>query len=708
MRSSVPRTKVRLWMSLFLAVAGSVGICVAAGPLSFGPNPPIILISVDTLRADRLSCYGSVRAGTPNMDAVSKDGTLFFAISSQVPMTLPSHTSLFTSNYPFVTGIEDNGQELRPNAVTLATLLKAHGYRTAAFVGGYVLDRRFGLNRGFDDYDSTFDVYQQAGKDPGDIKRLGEDVVRAATNWLRANSDQPFFLFLHLYDLHTPYNFPAAFRPRKGETGYDAEVRYVDQVLGGFWEFLSRQHLLEKSLVVLTSDHGEGLGDHGETTHAYFIYQSTLWVPLIIHWPAGVGTFPQRVDTPASLLDVAPTVLQVAGVPRPPQFQGQGLIDLLQPNSGQAPREIYSESLYAHYHFACSPLLSLRVGRYKYIEVPKPELYDLRGDPGEKHSLYAEQKTLALALRERLLKLHSRFASTSSPAGGPLDAQAVARLMALGYVAVGEPHTESSSTGADPKDRLSGYEEYANAIALASSGRLQESNALFERLLTKYPELEEARMALGLNYQRLGEHAKAAPCFREVLKKSPLDARAHYNLAVSGVALHQLDEATKELQAALAISPNYTNAEDLLGRVDIQKGDFDQAQSHFRHVLTVEPSDFYAHSNLGTLAAVQKQWDQAKAHLQAALKAAPDDPQTHNTLGSVYFEQADLSAASREYEEAIRLDPKLASAHFNMGLILVKQNRKSEAAEEFRRALALDPKYQSARMALDRLTGAAN
>ena len=697
---------MRLWVVVFWAAAAGVRLCAAAGP-SFGPNPPIILISVDTLRADRLSCYGSERTSTPNMDALSKGGTRFLAISSQVPMTLPSHTSLFTSNYPFATGIEDNGQELRPNAVTLATVLKAHGYRTAAFVGGYVLDRRFGLGQGFDEYDSTFDLNHQAGKDPGDVKRLGEDVVRAASNWLQTNSDHPFFLFLHLYDLHTPYNFPPAFRPRGDETGYNAEVRYVDHVLGDFWEFLSRQHLLEKSLVVLTSDHGEGLHDHGETTHAYFIYQTTLWVPLIIHWPAGVRAFPQRADTPASLLDIAPTILQVSGVPRPPQFQGQGLMDLLQANPGQAQREVYSESLYAHYHFGCSPLLGLRVGRYKYIEAPKPELYDLSGDPGEKHNLYAEQKSVALALRERLLKLHSRFASASSPPGPPLDAEAVARLQSLGYVAVSEPHAGSSSTGADPKDRLASYEEYGTAIALVSSGHLQESNTLLERLLAKYPDLEEARMTLGLNYQRVGVHAKAAPCFREVLKKSPLNARAHYNLAVSLVALHQLDDATKELQAALTISPNYTNAEDLLGSAAIQKKDFEQAQSHFRHVLTIEPNDFYAHYNLGTLAAVQKQWDQARDHLQAALKASPDDSQTHNTLGSVYLQQGDLAAAGREYAEAIRLGPKLAAAHFNMGLVLEKQNRQSEAVGELRQALALDPNYQPARAALERLKGSA-
>jgi tetratricopeptide (TPR) repeat protein len=405
------------------------------------------------------------------------------------------------------------------------------------------------------------------------------------------------------------------------------------------------------------------------------------------------------------LLDLAPTILQFAGVPRPSQFQGQGLLELVKPGAERPQREIYSESLYAHYHFACSPLLSLRVARYKYIEAPKPELYDLVEDPAEKHNLYGEKKSTALALRQRLLRLRSRFRQTPSTEGGPLDHETIARLMSLGYVAVSYPPAESAQRGADPKDRISSYEEYGYALALASSGRLEESNSLLERLLTKYPDLTDPRMTLGLNYQRRAEHAKAALSFREVLKSYPLNARAHYNLAVSCVALHQLDEAVKELQAALAISPNYANAEDLLGTVYVQKRDFEQAQSHFRHVLTVDPNDFYAHYNLGALAAVQKQWDQAEDHLQAALKVDPDDPETHNTLGGVYLERGDLSQASREFGEAIRLNPKFAVAHYNMGLVMEKQRKESQAAQEFRRALAADPQYQPARLALDRLEG---
>ena len=224
-----PAARCRCLVAVIFLVATLV--CFAPPVMADEPLPSIILISVDTLRADRLSCYGYRGRPTPHIDALAKGGTLFSQVSSQVPLTLPSHVSLLTSSYPFSNGITDNGQQLGPNAVTLATLLKSRGYRTAAFVGGFVLDRRFGLNQGFDFYDSPFDLHRRRGIDPGDVKRLGEEVVRAANHWLEENSGQPFFLFLHLYDLHTPYDLPAALRKRFPGPGYEAELAYVDEVL---------------------------------------------------------------------------------------------------------------------------------------------------------------------------------------------------------------------------------------------------------------------------------------------------------------------------------------------------------------------------------------------------------------------------------------------------------------------------------------------
>ena len=287
-------------------------------------SPSVILISVDTLRADHLSCYGYRGLQTPHIDAIAQGGTLFTEVNTQVPLTLPSHVSLLTSTYPFWNGVEDHAEPLPGGIVTLAMVLKSRGYDTSGFVGGFVLDRQFGLDKGFDVYNSPFDSQGQPGIDPADLKRPGEEVAQSATRWLEKNSTHPFFVFLHLYDLHTPYELTPAQRARFGGGGYDAELRYVDEVLGGFWGFLSRKNLLQNTLIVFLADHGESLGEHGEMTHGYFIYQSTLRVPLMIHWPAGPMTFPARVAEPVGLIDYGADDSAVPGGRHAPtSFRGE-------------------------------------------------------------------------------------------------------------------------------------------------------------------------------------------------------------------------------------------------------------------------------------------------------------------------------------------------------------------------------------------------
>jgi len=669
-------------------------------------SPPVILISVDTLRADRLSCYGYKVRATPHIDRMAEGGTLFAQVSSQVPLTLPSHVSLLTSTYPFANGIEDNGEQLPPDAVTLASVLKSQGYRTAAFVGGFVLDRRFGLDRGFDLYDSPFNLRRQAGKDPGDIKRFGEDVAAAATRWLEQNADRPFFVFLHLYDLHTPYELPPEER-RRG-SGYEAELGYVDEVLGKFWNFLEQRDLLSRALVVFTSDHGESLGEHGEGTHGYFIYQSTLRVPLIIHWPAGSAPSEhrppaRRVDEPVSLLDVAPSVLQLVGVARPGEFQGRSLVGLTGTLKSAAAEEIYSESLYPHSHFGTSALRSLRAGRYKYVEAPRPEFYDLATDPSEKQNLYASRKSLAVTFRDRLAALRARFRSDSRPGSRALSPEAVERLNSLGYVAVSGARSSSSESGADPKDRIADYESYGRAIALGSAGHLSEANAVLGQLLEKDPNLLEVRASLGLNEQKLGRHAEAAESFRAVLKQDPLHVLAHFDLGVSEYALGRRDEAAKELEATLALAPYYTRAEELLATLWLEKKDYARARTHLNHLLTVDPADYAANYNLGALDTLDGNWQEGERHLRAALDADPNSAEAHNTLGSLYLRREELERAQQEFIEAIRLDSKFAGAHYNLGMIFRRQQKNEEAAREFRQALAADPQFRPAREALDRL-----
>jgi choline-sulfatase len=661
-------------------------------------RPNIILISVDTLRADRLRANSPSAEATPNIDKLLDGGTSFSQETSMVPLTLPSHVSTLTSTYPFVTGVEDNGDRLAPGAVTLAGTLRSHGYHTAAFLGSFVLDRRFGLDQGFDTYDSPSASLNSDSSDPGDIKRKGEAVAEAGEMWLNTHADRPFFLFLHIYDLHTPYNLTAAEEAKYGK-GYDGELRYIDHVIGDVWDYLAAHDLVDKSLIVFTSDHGEGLGDHGEITHGFFIYQSTLHVPLIIHWPAGRALMPERVDTPATLLDLSPTILDAVRLAVPQAMQGKSLLA-----AAGSRRDIFSESLYPRKHFGTSALASLRSGHYKYIEAPRPEFYDLAQDPGELTNLYAGRASIASAYRERLTQLRQIYKPRAQGAQNALSPEAIERLHALGYLTGSNSAPSPATSAVDPKDRIANYEEYGRAISLATLGQLEEANSALKAILARNQGLSDVRLTLGLNQQRMGKDAEAIDQFRAVLAVDPASAIAHFDVGLSYYNLRQYDKADKELNVALAITPGYAKAELLLARTLAQKGEYDQAAAEFNHILEQTPDSYGAHDGLGTLAAMRGDWNESEKQLKAALSIEPAAAETHNTLGNVYLRKGEMTLARSEFEESVRLKPNYAAAHYNLGMTLVALKELEGARSEFEKALSADPNYLPARDALARFT----
>ncbi|MGO8792421.1 MAG: sulfatase-like hydrolase/transferase [Terriglobia bacterium] len=671
----------------------------------------VILISVDTLRADHLGCYGYRALPTPHIDAMTAGATQFMSVESQVPLTLPSHVSLLTSTYPFWNGVEDNGDLLARGAVTLAGILKSRGYRTAGFIGGFTLDRRFGLDQGFDVYDSPFDLSKQQGTDQLDLKRPAREVTQAARKWLEENSDQPFFLFLHLYDLHKPYSLTADTRARFQGREYDGALSEVDAALGDFWSFLAAKRLIDDSVVAFLSDHGESLGEHGERTHGYFIYESTLRVPLIIHWPRGAAHFPSRIDFPAGLVDVAPTIVQFLGFSEPPQFQGRSLLEMMNGKTPPSPREIYSESLYAHNHYGCSALRSLRVGNYKYISAPQAEFYDLAADPAEQNNLYTRSNSLALAYHERLQHLRTQFGSANRTQPSAVSPEVARALSSLGYVAATSGHAPNSDSGPDPKTRLDDYLKTEEATTLSFAGQLPQSVEILKGVLDKDPDLIDTRNLLAMFQQKVGHPEDAAESFRKVLERDPYNLMAHYNLGVQYFDLHRLDDAAKELQATVAIgSPRGAAveqltrpSEEMLGKIWLEKKDFGRAREQFNHLLTVYPRDFAAHYNLGWLASEERNWDEATRQLSAAVEIEPNNALAHNALGTIYLDTGDLAEARTQFGMAIKLDPKFAQAHYDLGLALSKSNKKDDATREFKKALELDPKFLPARTALEQL-----
>jgi choline-sulfatase len=567
----------------------ALGIAMAIPlSLSFGQDrsqpPSVILISIDTLRADHLSAYGYQKIKTPNIDSFAKQGTIFTDVSSQIPLTLPSHTSLFTSTYPFENGIEENAEPVPSGAVTLASVLRSHGYRTAAFVGSNMLDRRFGLDNGFEEYDSPFGSPASGSSNPYSTRsrRDGALVLRAASAWLASHRDSPVFVFVHLFDLHTPYKLAAANSSNEPESGgYDAELAYVDQIVGRFQQSLEKNDWWRKSLVVLLADHGESLGDHGELSHGYFIYESTLHVPLIVHWPEGAPGLGARISQPAGLIDVAPTILDALHIEAPPTFSGSSLL--------RANREhpVASESVYARDAFRWAALRSVRIGPWKYIDAPHAELFDLSKDPKELSNVAHANSAQAAALRSELDRLIARHVrSGPAPALDTSDAARTA-LGSLGYLSGGP--RKPMQNAPDPKDRLLEYQMFDRALDAMYSQRLDAAIRGFERVLARDSNNLPARGTLGDAFLRAGKP----------------------------------DDAVREWTAALSFDPEYAPAAQALGEYYTSRQDWTKAREFLQKALAASPRDATVRFELGVAERNLGMFKEATENLRAACGANP-------------------------------------------------------------------------------------
>jgi choline-sulfatase len=595
-------------MGMLAGVAvAALGLPPQAAAQVTAQQTPVILISIDTLRADHLSAYGYRPIHTPNIDsfalpaggqaggqagdqagdqAVNRaagHGTLFANAESQIPLTLPSHLSLFTSTYPFANQIEENAERVPDGVVTLASVLRSRGYHTAGFVGCVFLERQIGIGQGFDVYDSPFNfpvlsplsgsmlagtrLNQYTVRD----RRDGALVTAAASRWLAAHRGEPVFVFVHLFDMHKPYHVPASFRAKQPLLGYDAELEYVDHLMGSFQQALKDQGWWDRSLVVLLADHGESLGEHGEDSHGTFIYQSTLQVPLMIHWPAGAPDQPGSVGLPVALIDVAPTVLDFLHVPPPPSFAGRSLMD--QAGAGRPgfdSHPVYAESLHTHDAFGWAPLRSLRDGDFKYIEAPTPELYNLRDDPHEQRNLARAAPARALALKGQLAQLLARYPPAGPASAQPVSSAAQAQLKSLGYLAPGS-RPVLSSDGPNPKDRMAEFRLYERSQAALYQGRTAEAIGMLLQVLARDPNNTLARRDLGGCYveQRMWAQARAA--FEKVLERAPEDYVTHFELGLAEEHLGLLKDARAHLETACRIAPEAEQCRHELETMDHNK-----------------------------------------------------------------------------------------------------------------------------------------
>jgi len=626
--------------------------------------PNVVVITIDTLRADHLGCYGYKQIRTPHIDALAADATRFERAYTAVPVTLPSHTVMFTGTYPMLSGMHDfAANKLNPTQPTLASVLKEHGYATAAVIGSAVLDSRFGLNRGFDFYYDHFDFNRLQESNLEEMERPGNLVADVTLDWLSKNYSKKFFLWMHLYDPHYPYRPPAPYSEKYKASPYDGEIAFADTQVGRLIRFLKSKDLYANTLIVLSGDHGESLGEHGEKTHGFFIYNATLHVPLIIHLPSGhpPGAASRRiVPDLVSLADLMPTVLQALKVNVPSQVQGRNLLLLMKKVEPVEARSLYAETFLPRLHFNWSELRGAETANYHFIDAPKPELYDLAKDPGETQNLYPEKKAVAEEMRARLAAMIRQYSAGQELAEKTgLDPALMERLKSLGYAGFSGGGSPSITDRAlpDPKDRVQVYELISGAIAQSQHGDYPDSTEKLNLALKTEPDSVPVRYLLGLNYYRM----------------------------------HDFSNAVAQLERVLQLSPEYALAAFQLGMAYARAGDFDHAIQALKRALELDATNFSAAYNLGIVYQQKQMVTEAMAAFRQSLGIAPDYPLAHRGLGEALLYQGQVDDALTELRRAVELSPLDPVNHAALAKALAAKGLDNEAQEEMRKAQQARP-----------------
>lgn len=601
-------------------------------------RPPVILISIDTLRSDHLPAYGYRGIATPAIDRLAADGIVFEHAFSHVPLTLPSHASIFTGLLPAHHGVRDNaGFRLDAKTPTIASMLRAHGYATGGVVSAYVLRAATNASIGFDAYDDHIAMIE--GAPTGNLARPGRESVHIAKQWIATKTAQPFFAFVHLFEPHAPY-----------EPTYDGEIVTTDALVGELLDSLRASGIYDDALIILLSDHGEGLGDHGEQEHGVLLYREALQVPLIVKLPRNErrGT---RIDDVVQLIDVLPTIAAVTGAIAP-HTDGRSLLD------APSHRAVHGETLYPRLHLGWSELRSLIEWPHHLIDGPKPELYDLERDSRETHDLRETERRVYAKLRNDIA------AAPSAPTNAQrIDPEEARKLAALGYVSAQSPTMAPSTL--NPRDHLQDLEALKQVTELMAARRFPEAAALMERLLASNPGWSDLRDQLGVAYEQMHDLARAEKAYRDAIRTTP-ELASEFALSLANVLVERgaLDDAEGHAKLALAHSP--AAAHEILARVAAARGDFAAAKRE----AELAQSDF----------------------LLAQILLAQNDPQSA------------LAALQRIYTASRAKKAQLPSGYFAVaGEVFLKLGRREEARLAFQQAVQLHPEDRDLRERLSML-----
>lgn len=627
--------------------------CAFAASTNPAPAPNVVFITIDTLRPDHLGCYGYKQIQTPNIDSLAAESARFTRAYTSVPVTLPSHTIIFTGSYPMLSGVHDfAGNRLGASQQTLASVLKEAGYTTGAVVGSAVLDSRFGLNRGFDFYYDHFDFNRLQESNLDEMERPGNVVADVALDWLAKNTGNKFFLWMHLYDPHFPYRPPSPYSEQYADRPYDGEIAFADAQVGRLLQFLKQKNLYQNTLIVMSGDHGESLGEHGEQTHGFFIYNSTLHVPLIIHLPG--KSRPQVIDDLANLADLMPTTLHVLKLEVPSRVQGENLLALMDKSSPGDARDLYAESFLPRLHFNWSELRGLETANYHYIDAPRPELYDLNKDPGEAVNLLGEKKAVAEEMHHRLQKTIAQYSASQELAEKTgLDPVLMERLKSLGYAGFSGGSTPAGGRPLpDPKDRIQTYELFSTAMSESQHGDFSSSSQKLEAVLKTDPDSVPAHYLLGLNLYRTEDFARSVSELERVVQLSPDYALAVYQLGLSYARAGRLDDSIQSLKRALTLDGTNFSAAYNLGAAYLQQKRVSEATAAFRQSVSINPDYAQGRLAVGEMLLYQGATDDALIELQRAEELAPQNPATHKALARAFAAKGMTQQAEAELRKA--------------------------------------------------------
>jgi choline-sulfatase len=631
-------------------------------------RPNILLITLDTVRADRLGAYGYSRASTPVLDRLAREGVLFADATTQSPLTTPAHAALFTGVYPGRLGVKSNASTALPDsATTMAERFADAGYQTAAFIGAFILDRQFGFGQGFQQFDATFDAHR-AG-DRSRVQRTADAVAIPAVAWLRQSSrDRPFFIWVHFYDAHAPYQPPANAGPADP---YDGEIAWMDRAIGTLLDAIGPERLRE-TIVVAVGDHGEALGDHGEEDHGIFLYEAVLHIPWIMRLPANerAGLV---VSEQVRSVDLMPTLLDLAGVPGVPNVDGESLTAVIRGTARPRPPASYAETHYPSLHFGWSMLRSLRAGEWKYIEAPRPELYNLPTDRAESHNLLAERGRIADGMAAEAASIARSFGAAAKAAAQQPDLETAARLRSLGYVGLRSPSAQPGS-GADPKDKIAELNRFRTLLGDANADlagqRTDAALAKLQQALKISDGAYDLHVILGDAWRQKGRMDRALGEYDAAAVLNPETAAPHLLAADLHIAQREFDRAMARVERAAAIEPRSSEVARTRGRVLEYSGRAEQALAQYEQTLAIDPSDVAARARLVSVAMGLRRFDLAEPHLR--------------------------------YLETIQYQP--ARTYHGLGVVAESRGDFARAAAEFRRALAVDPAFPPAREALARVS----